>query len=888
VQPGTGYATIWSSGNKQTHYLPADEVDKIAKLITDLDARPDAGNVYTGVGLAACEGSERQRPKSAEVVGITSLWADIDIAGDGHAGTQSYPATLDDALRVAHAMRLPDGTPLPPTVIVHSGHGIQARWVFAEPWLIGDADDPTAEHREMQRLAKAWVDTVRVHAQRLGMWAVDPVGDLARLMRPAGTTNRKGTPVPVRIIEHDPDAVYNPGDLAEALLDPAEIASTSRSAEVGDKLVRATLAALGPTGLTAAWQRAQAFRPTGFVPDWLDELIELSTESGSDQLQRTWSGQRPEFDGDDSRYDLALASLVASVLGGDDAEKLGKIAEAVMARRLRIGRKIEKVDPSRRVDYIGRTIALAIRESGAKATASPRRRNAPSPSTEPSDSATPGDANEPWPEIQRLSRTPSPLPVDALGSILGPMVSALAESLQVPGDMVANLGLPVITTAARGEWTVRLSPDWSEPLILATVSAAESGERKSATIKAMTAPLEDFENDARNQLAPEIQLAQAEFELKAGRVKRTRQSANAATADKRAALEAEYFEAVAEANAVHVPVEPRWLADDATPERLVSLLAEQDGALGVFSAEGGFFASLGRYTDSPQLDGVLKATAGDAIRVDRQGRPSLQIRDPALSVGLCTQPGRLAELGRDEQFRASGLLARFAFVLPEPRVGFREVDTVPVPQAVAQRWREAVIQLAQVAFALRLERQEAVRANQPAPPRLEITLNADAAAELRTFRIEGECELRATGTLATARDWGSKSFGFAARIAAALTLLSDPTANSITGAVMADAIRLTKAYAEHVVAAFGAIAGRDDALAQAQEVADWLKAHGQPVVKLTELRTSLKNRTWAKGNAAQTIGGALVVLAEHGYVRMSETRTGGRPSPVVLVNPAVL
>lgn len=81
------------------------------------------------------------------------------------------------------------------------------------------------------------------------------------------------------------------------------------------------------------------------------------------------------------------------------------------------------------------------------------------------------------------------------------------------------------------------------------------------------------------------------------------------------------------AEEITVPVLPRLVADDVTPEAVASLLAEQGGRLAVLSAEGGILATLaGRYSGAPNLEVFLKGHAGDLLRVDRKGRPDSRRR----------------------------------------------------------------------------------------------------------------------------------------------------------------------------------------------------------------------------------------------------------------------
>ena len=111
--------------------------------------------VYFGVGLAGRNFSRRN--SASDVVAIVGLWADIDLAAPWRAETP-LPRTIDEARAIL------DKLPLAPSVLVDSGHGLHAYWLFKEPWVF-EADD---ERIEAAKRAKGWVETVRKAARGLG------------------------------------------------------------------------------------------------------------------------------------------------------------------------------------------------------------------------------------------------------------------------------------------------------------------------------------------------------------------------------------------------------------------------------------------------------------------------------------------------------------------------------------------------------------------------------------------------------------------------------------------------------------------------------------------------------------------------------------------------
>ncbi|MCH7596721.1 MAG: DUF3987 domain-containing protein [Planctomycetes bacterium] len=71
--------------------------------------------------------------------------------------------------------------------------------------------------------------------------------------------------------------------------------------------------------------------------------------------------------------------------------------------------------------------------------------------------------------------------------------ASVANSYQVPVDLPALLALAVCGAALAKRIEIRDEADWWEPVNLFIAIALESGERKSATFRAMVAPLAEAE-----------------------------------------------------------------------------------------------------------------------------------------------------------------------------------------------------------------------------------------------------------------------------------------------------------------------------------------------------------------------------------------------------------
>ena len=139
-------------------------------------------DIYTSGGLGPLDNPQRagnRRVQQMEVSGITGLWADIDVSHRVH-GKKELPPTIERALEV---LELAD---FEPTLLVDSGHGIQAWWLFTEPWIFKNTQD----YWEARRLSSWWHDRINALYQAEG-WRIDSVQNLDRIMRVPGTWNNK-------------------------------------------------------------------------------------------------------------------------------------------------------------------------------------------------------------------------------------------------------------------------------------------------------------------------------------------------------------------------------------------------------------------------------------------------------------------------------------------------------------------------------------------------------------------------------------------------------------------------------------------------------------------------------------------------------------------------
>ncbi len=471
-----------------------------------------------------------------------------------------------------------------------------------------------------------------------------------------------------------------------------------------------------------------------------------------------------------------------------------------------------------------------------------------------------------------------PFPTETLPPRLRAFAEAVSVQTQTPTALSSLLLLAILATATAKRLVVRVRPGWSEPTNLYIVVALPPGNRKSGVFAAVVEPVEEVEAEELRKSEAAISSARNRQKVAEAALARTHQEAGRATGADQAARLAEADRLAQELATMRVPAVPRRLADDVTPEVLATLLATQGGRIAVLSAEGGLFEGTSRYSANaaPNIDVLLKAHAGDALRVDRVGRPPEFVRAPALTLGLATQPEVIRGLIAKPGFHGRGLQARILFAVPESLVGRRATKTPPVPSEVREAWRHVVRTLLNLPITVDGD-------GEPAPHVLSLSPGATALFE--AFEEALEPRLGEFGDLALVTEWASKLAGVVARIAGLLhaaervdqgPFWTEPIAEG----TMAGAIRIAQEFlVPHALAAFAEM-GADPAVADARYIRRWIAAHGVGSFTKRELFQATKGRF----RQVRAMEPAIAVLLEHGHLverpAPDHPGPGRKPSPV--------
>ncbi|MCG7926289.1 MAG: DUF3987 domain-containing protein [Candidatus Thiodiazotropha taylori] len=489
---------------------------------------------------------------------------------------------------------------------------------------------------------------------------------------------------------------------------------------------------------------------------------------------------------------------------------------------------------------------------------------------------------EDWPELVPLDAPNLPrLDLVHLPGWAGDYARAIAADTETPPELAAGMVLVACATAAARCLRVMVKPGYFEPCNLWVVAALPPGNRKSAVQSAATAPLVAWERDQATIMEPEIKYITSERKTLEARAKEKRNKA-AKEKDNGKAAELAREAADIEAELPDIPLQPQIWTSDATPERLGALLAEHGECMAWLSSEGGVFDLLqGRYSNGiPNLDLVLKAHSGDAERVDRGSRPPVFLKGPRLSIGLSPQPDVLRGLAAKPGFRGRGLLGRFLYLLPPSPLGYRPLQSNPVPEGVCDAYAAGLRAM--------LDWEPFIDEHGEERPHL-LRLSKEAYAEWYAFAQAIEAQMQPGRELEHFTDWAGKAPGAAARLAAVLHGIKHahgtPWEAAITAETMTAALEIMAVISRHSLAALDMM-GADPTIAAARLVWDWIERGRLERFAVREAFNALRG-TFPR---VAMLREALEALEERGYLEVSEPpRNGpGRPSsPTVRVRPEI-
>jgi hypothetical protein len=275
TKPNGVYFNIWTAPNKKSRFFK--DIDKAAGYIDKIVDKDF--DIYIQTGMTGQNLGSKRRGKKKEIIGLPGFYMDIDVAGSAHEN-KNLPPTVDAAIKLVM------GHGIDPTLIVNSGHGVHAWWLFKEALIF----DGEKENNKAEMMNRRLQETIKQRAKENG-WELDATFDRTRLLRIVGTYNRKepDCPILVQLIENTGVRYSGIDDFEDFIIAEDQLQKTST---VDEKQIASIADDL-------------EIDPCSVVPDEkLYELVEIDPK-----VAVTYDGQREDFKKNTpSEHALSLAN----------------------------------------------------------------------------------------------------------------------------------------------------------------------------------------------------------------------------------------------------------------------------------------------------------------------------------------------------------------------------------------------------------------------------------------------------------------------------------------------------------------------------------------------------------------------------------------------------
>ena len=244
-----GYLWAKQGEEKETYPFTVSNPDERRQMAIKAIELSDAGfDVYYGINLGDKPPVGGSRLNHKQVTLQTATVTDIDIEGGTHISNKKkkYAPTFDTAKSFL---------PFTASLIVNSGYGMHALCLYSEPITITDDNRLSAKERN-----EKFLDVIRNNA---GVYEVDGVGDLPRVLRVPGTFNykcgRDNAPL-CQLVETN-DVRFTPADFDEKLK-----AATPPTVATSEPTLKTT-----PTTTSEPARTPQPSQHNGFAPYVIDD-----------------------------------------------------------------------------------------------------------------------------------------------------------------------------------------------------------------------------------------------------------------------------------------------------------------------------------------------------------------------------------------------------------------------------------------------------------------------------------------------------------------------------------------------------------------------------------------------------------------------------------------
>lgn len=571
---------------------------------------------------------------------VSALWLDIDYGTVGHkpAEGQQLCADLDEALELVRRF------PLPPSMIVHTGGGIQPYWLLQEP--------ATAD--EYRAIVDSWETTWRQIAHPIH---VDSVFNIDRVLRIPGTVNRKeGLARPVELHDHT-GTRYGLDDLEQYLVEPTP---TQRPA--------------APQATTTKGDRP------GDIYNQRHSAVDVLTRAGWTHMLTLPNGDQRWVRPGKNPKDGTSATIYADN---------GCIHVFTDATHLPSNTQMQPftfyVHNEHGGDYSAAGRYLLDRHGD---TYRPTTMSTPVVSGIPLDSPSGELAPKERPVTPIVTHhTPPAFPIDVLPEWMTDMIHEVAQTRHAPIDLSIVGALGTLSALLNtGKVSLQADQTWIEGLNLYLVGVAESGSGKSPSLEPFKKPLVELEEqwdadtkDDRSEQIVALRLAEAEKSTLEKMFTARPGGPPVPKGEERQEIIGQLveLEGVIEDLKRGALKPPQVIVDDVTVEAFVQVLDDNHGRISVLSDEPTMFENLGRYSEKASAGGTvlspyLMAFSGQDIRVNRKTAGNSLIKSARATMAIMAQDGITRQIIGDAKLDDRGFSQRFMIHTPQPIVGTRD------------------------------------------------------------------------------------------------------------------------------------------------------------------------------------------------------------------------
>ena len=196
------YLMIFSNGYGTTYpFIISDETQRELMAKKAIELSKEGFDVWHAVNPVCIEPTSNKRGDETTVSHQTAIVVDIDIYSDAHK-SDNLAQSFEEAKSFL---------PFTPSIIINSGYGLHAYYIWAEPLAITDQN-----REEIKRRNNLLIEVVR---QKANGKKIDGVGDLPRILRTPGTFNYKlgKENAPLCHIVEQNDIRFSPAEIDEKL-----------------------------------------------------------------------------------------------------------------------------------------------------------------------------------------------------------------------------------------------------------------------------------------------------------------------------------------------------------------------------------------------------------------------------------------------------------------------------------------------------------------------------------------------------------------------------------------------------------------------------------------------------------------------------------------------